>query len=391
MSVFAMSISVLAVDPSPMPTPNIPGLPNEQLALYYIWLTLKAWGIDITVGEVSEYTDDVSAWLEQQVYDYLASLPSQTSFPQWVQPWMWGSDYWGFIQGNSSFLEDCQDFAEYLVIQFSLINNDVYTDYVNKVIVNGEEYPIYTINYRTTYNYRWYVTGATTTDEGLPITNDSYYYLATGYIAHLFFVPSNSNWYFDILDADYNRVYTNGIAWSGTANDEFELQFYHNIYSAYSDRPYALLKVNGVNSGSDQGPAYFTTNEFYEYFMTGLSIKTTIIALPDDDPNYTQGDSIVIVDGEPTYVVVQWPESVSVANLPAIITQQSIPDIGNDTENPGFSVPWQAINGLIQYVTIPAGAIISLVNEAPVEGVIMLYALIGGIIIFGMIRIMREH
>ena len=60
------------------------------------------------------------------------------------------------------------------------------------------------------------------------------------------------------------------------------------------------------------------------YENKSISILTRTINLPDNDPDYSQGDSITIVDNEPDYSIVDWDGSVNVSNLPSIISTGTI-------------------------------------------------------------------
>lgn len=397
--VLAMSLSVFAVDF----TDRVNSY--EYLWAYYIYQFLSSIGIDVTYRDIVGYTDEVQDTIIDWVVNYIADLieadsqPSNYTIAQWVAPWQAEYDYWGNLKYNSTMLEDMQDFAEWLKQKFSLVDNT--TVVINPVITLGN-YQLYEPN--KVYIAARYPNG---TPLGiylsLQITTQAPYYFIytlTDYDAGM---P-----YFCLLNNPLDQAFSitgegNALRFSDDLNTWSLATTVSSGNSATTFRGYTTGTTQYMSSSmnrqipQDANVWVGTRREFAAFLANAeLNIEgdvkfvTSNIVLPEDNPSYTPGDGMTIIDGVPEYSVINI-DNVTVDNLPAIITQGKIPDVSNDEENPGFSVPWQAINGLIQYVAAPAGAIMALVNEAPVEGVIMLYALIGGIIIFGMIRIMREH
>ena len=122
---------VFAVDPTPSPTPGYElddGIPNifETLVPYYVWLCMRAWGIEVTYQNFREYTDEVGQQIWQWIIEYLGTLPSAYTIDQWIAPWQSSYDYWGNYQFNSSALEDIQEFVQWLITKLWLTDNSTY-------------------------------------------------------------------------------------------------------------------------------------------------------------------------------------------------------------------------------------------------------------------------
>jgi len=402
--ILAMSLSVFA-DNEPEPTPTVPPQLDPEnpvtlqleMASMYVWKMLDSWGIKVDVTNWLNGTDDVLAWVKQMMIDYAVDVG--VTVGQWIAPWLFNEDIWGNLMANDRALNDVEDFANWLIAKFSLSDNQNKTIIAEGSTISDGGYVIYklpiTLVSQNTSNRM----------EFTRITADANAYVLFRKISDSYGNVQND---FMALSETYgtqitSQVINNSTGSAGTlytntctnSNSNGTIYYSWAVYSFFShsnNYPGNGYPLTGyqVYSDSKQTIQNNLNGKVIQSVDTGVSIITGVIYLPDDSPDYTEGDSLIIIDGEPQYQIVDWSE-VTVDNLPAVITRNSIPDIGNDLENPGFSVPWQAINGLIQYVAAPAGAIMAMVNEAPVEGVIMLYALIGGILIFGMIRIMREH
>lgn len=404
--ILAMSLSVFAVDWGDRV------VAQEYLWAYYIYQFLHSIGIDVTYQGILEYTDEVQDTIIDWVVNYIADLIeadsqlSNYSIAQWIAPWQADYDYWGNLRFNSTMLEDMEDFADWLKSELSLIDN-------NQIVVN----PVYTLGGYNLYNVNtWYVAEWRTTSPA----NSEYMVWrinVENYTGDLFVLPCEytDSWGLVVMTDNGNITYNSQFQIKYSSNMASETLFMGNgmgnpmTSNIYGLKYWVLYGVRNQTFPLPAGGNRFVSDESMSgqldnansdlrQFMDvakiqrigDVAIVTATIMPPSIDPSYTEGDGVTIINGVPEYGVINI-DDVTVDNLPAVITQNNIPDIGNDGDNPGFSVPWQYINGLIEYVAAPAGAIMALVNEAPVEGVIMLYALIGGIIIFGMIRIMREH
>ena len=111
---------------------------------------------------------------------------------------------------------------------------------------------------------------------------------------------------------------------------------------------------------------------------------TSTINLPTTDPAYTPGDSLTIVDGHPQYSVIDWSGEVTVSNLPAIVSTGRIKDVG-------LIDAFRPISSLVSAYNDTMHLIVTISYELPVEIWLLAFAIIGGTILFGVLKIMREH
>lgn len=169
MAVLCLSMTVYADDPEPSPTP-IPQDPisaiNESVMSYYIWLCMRAWGIDIKYQDMDSFMDEVDQVIVDWVIEYLQSLPSAYSISTWIAPWQGDYDYWGNLRLNSSALEDIQDFVNWLIGEKDIVDNS--SQIVDAVQVVGGiairkfdtyyaghyNYPLSDANINDRYNYQ---------------------------------------------------------------------------------------------------------------------------------------------------------------------------------------------------------------------------------------------
>lgn len=93
---------------------------------------------------------------------------------------------------------------------------------------------------------------------------------------------------------------------------------------------------------------------------------------------------MTIIDGQPDYSVIQFPDTISVDNLPAVVSTRKI-------ENPHLEDAYRPIQGLINYAKDGISVCTALLYELPDEMVYMWYGMIASIVIWGMIKLMREH
>lgn len=401
MSTLTLSFSVLAVDPSPSPSPSLPpmdeGLPVvwEEFGRYSVWLLLKSWGINITYGETVEFTDELGDYLDSLVLDFLDATPSIGSLYSWTAPWLWQDDFWGNLRYNNSMLEDVQDFADYLISLFELGDNE-------NIQLGGNE----NISGITIYQCdRWYRSSQYTDNShtqfvkvGLQENDSALSYWRDETEIRYFYIYMDNKYYYTLISP---VAYTNvqfRMLWKDTEASESD-----NLGGPYTSvnnlRSSGLYWSGNVQTGSaaiviPEGciPLYANNMQQITSFIdTGeivtedeYGIVTEIINLPDNDPTYTEGDSVIIEDGNPIYITVEWPDRISIDNLPAVISPTTITD-------PDLEGVYGEVTPFIRTFSGGMDMMRSIIMQLPEEVIACLFALMGAIIIFGFIKIMREH
>lgn len=396
-TVLTMSISVFATDPSPSPSPteypeNIEDMNQilwDESGAYLTWVYLSSMGIIIADNpETMEYTKAVQDELTELVEEYLASMPSVISIWAWTQPWLWSTDFWGNLRFNSNMLEDIEDFADFLRTKFNLTDNS--SQPLRPIAAMGDV-QVYTGGYAYTYRYEgnntnWYYEQVTVDADAYigffyQDINDVRYITAITFKQNTSSVQfqryRNGNWNYNIT-ATYNlttrpdnnesilpwRYYGlgGGQAWDGT---EGIVEFPYNFYSV--DDFFDAMQEN--NTVSQIGNMYILTNE---------------IITPSLDPSYTSGDSVIIVDGQPQYQVIDWNGEVTVSNLPAVVSTGRV-------ENPGLVEFFRPISALIDMAKTPVEIMVQIIYRLPVEVNVCIMSVMGAICLLGIIKIMREH
>lgn len=361
---------------------------SNQMWLEFIYTVLKAWGINITIDELDRYTENVSNWLNSAVTQYLAETPSIGTFAQWVFPWQALISDQGILQGNESFLEDIQDFAEWLVVNFALVSNTTHVVQAGMHYLmddNGDKYfappegqltdlatPL--AHFYKHLEEEWY--------EESPIL--SFY---NGALLVCFGNESEWNsrynywqytlWVFRSFDGGQTWR-SSSTGWGGNVTEVTTGFFYHPGDQSHEEGIYLYSRKN-TGTGS-----YNQYQYNYNYKMdTQLSEASVVIVTGDIDiPD--GGPGIVIVDGEPEYIEVVFPDSVSVNNLPAVISYDNI-------QNPEVDQIYTNIPAFFQTAGDTMNAFKQIIFRMPDEVLICLYALLSVGVIFGFIRIMREH
>lgn len=393
-TILCFSFSIYAVDGTYPPQSDNPLLANDQTAAYLVWELLKSWGIDIQYQDISNYTNEVQNWILNEIYEFLGDQPSVETVGAWIADWVFGTDFWGNLVVNDTLLDDVNEFADWLVDKFGWVNNS--TDIIGGTqTVSGVSYYDTNTWYETQYG------------NGSPAQNyyaiqvEDYVGQIGGYaVAH---VTDQSIWYLILLSSmnpSQYRYYLkymkpNGDIESSTASPL--LYSFHQSsqgwWYQYVASPYRYDYNVSPNQVVIPDGVYFEGNstEFNDWIANlkvvsegDLKYVISVINLPDTDPNYTPGDSMTIIDGEPDYSVIDWDGSVNVSNLPSIISTGVL-------ENPEIDQIYTNIPPLVEEATDSMEIMRQIIFRMPDEVLIALYALLAVGVIFGFLRIMREH
>lgn len=393
-SLLCCSVSVFAYDGADIINSR------EYLWAYYIWQFLHSIGIDVTYQGILEYTDYVQDTIIDWVIQYIAdeieadSQPSNYTISKWVAPWQAGYDYWGNLQYNSTMLEDMEDFAEWLKSKFSLIDD-------SQVIVN----PMYSVDGYQLYQFNTYYPCEWSNGEPY----DGFMYMSVDHVQGM----TEPLGYFFEQHNNRGHIETNAymVARIAIANGSYEIN---------------VLKINGEEqrlTGASYSQYWYVSNNsyYYNYFYTlsypydtgvilwipgdnaifesynevasflqglkvvetgDMTIVTSTISMPSYDPSYTPGDGVTIVNGEPIYEEITF--SGEVTNLPAIVSTGTI-------ENPEVDQIYTNIPAFFQMANDTMYSIKQIVFRMPDEVLISIYAVLAVGVLFGFLRIMREH
>lgn len=142
------------------------------------------------------------------------------------------------------------------------------------------------------------------------------------------------------------------------------------------------LVPNGNHWSGDYNSFVTFINNLEIETIGDVKVVTLDIEFPVDNPDYNEGDGVIIVDGDPLYQPIVF--SGEITNLPAVVSTGTI-------ENPHLEEAYRPIQGLITYTKDGISVITSLLYELPDEMIYMWYGLLASIIIWGMIKLMREH
>lgn len=390
MSVFAMSISVFAEnEPEPTPTvppqldPNNPVTLQLEMASMYIWKMLDSWGIRVEASDWWNATDDVLAWIKQMMIDF--AIDSGVTVGQMIAPWLFNEDIWGNLIANDRAVSDINDFAVWLIAELGLTDN-------NEIYIN----PIYTVG-----GYYLYTTGVmypAETSDGFESNlytgiqknfqgGSAYYFKAK--------LTDYNKWVSVMLDTDNTAGMIQTYGFDGTMHQLGSNQWWGKGTSNNNGLYYLSYDFPWVGNVQllPTGKSYFegTQDELNTFVRNALlqqegniAVVTSVIVLPSENPEYNEGDSLTIIDGIPEYEIIDWSGNVTVDNLPAIVSTDSI-------ENPHLEEAYRPIQGLIEYAKDGMSVGTALLYELPDEMVYMWYAVIASLVIWGMIKLMREH
>lgn len=352
-----------------------------------LWDTLKGWGIEILESGFTDITENVKQWLTGQLYEYLQEELHET-FDYWITGMQFFRDQFGRLIGNDEYVKAADEFADHLRLAFGITDNSVV--YLEAVQSIGDldlyQFPVYCFVYEEGNTNR--------TGESILKINSQ----TDG--APLWAVPCRFNEYSDTCLALTNQgnvsisyqlqVLDSGASptvGSGTITRDFNELLgtdwrAKNLLTSYkTETRYAIFE--GVQLSLQQVLNILHNNSIIE--NEGIYANSDTINLPSSDPNYEDGYSIIYYpDGTIGYLDINWPETITVDNLPAIVSTGSI-------RNPDIDSVFLPIKAFITTFSDGIGLMTQLVYNMPSEIVGMALAIMSGIIIFGVIRIMKEH
>jgi len=355
---------------------------------YIIWYVLQSWGIDVTIDEISGYNDAVATWMSSAIQDYLEQFPSLGTFNQWVFPWLVGFNSQGILQGNETFLEDVQDFADWLVVNFALVSDST------EIVQEGMHYvmdddgnkwfappqgqltqlntPLAEFNHPPDYEYLEYS----------PVYS---FYNGTCKIRMFNKSVYNERYHYWMYKLGYEISYDGGLTWSpaetgwGNNVNSVVLGFFYYTGNEHDDGVYLYSRTNVSANGNVTFQYNFSHLMQAPQSDASVVIVTNTIDIPDNP-----GTDIVIIDGEPQYIEVTFPDSINVSNYPSIISTGTIsnPELDNlYGYAPNF---FEAAEGGMSLFK-------QIIFQMPDEVLYCLYTMLGLGILFGMLRLMREH
>ncbi len=396
-TVFCCSFSVFAVDPSPSPTP-VPSedygpiiATKEYLVSYYIYKVMQSWGLEVTYNNVHGFVEETRDAILSYVLEYIEQTPSIYSINTWIAPWQADMDYWGELQYNQYMVEDIQDFVAWLLDTLGINNNEV-TQISGGLSIKG--YTVYQTN-------KWYrvskYEGYELDDAFIKFTNLQFENSTSQDPIYFVVMDKNQSWMVESLAffSTYNHSVTMGIE---SYNLDGTLDFQNPSWT--------IFNFDQLHGGYYFRSQYYagqyrfedavklpcrTMDEVYAFFdgsqietEEGVYVESGTIELPDDNPDYETGDSLVITDSGPIYIYIEWPDTISIDNLPAVISPIVVAD-------PDLEGVYGEVTPFIRTFSGGMDMMRSIIMQLPEEALACLFALMGAVIIFGFIKIMREH
>lgn len=349
----------------------------DSLILDYVIKTLHAWGIYVSADQIEMWETQ----LMEYIYEYLESIPSIGGFARWIAGWSFSSDYWGNTIGNKSFLEDLEDFVNWLINKLGLVSGDDLTLPSNAYSlgpITVYTFPLYMINIDNSHNVELRQIRADVANVYAAITGEhSIIDMKQGSTATVAY-----NWYDTNGQQLLNGSLTHGLnttlgSWKVNSKT-------HDTNVAGNSSQYTVVFQEGYKVYNEETVFDAIKNNSF-VTSQGLTIHARDIMLPSQDPDYTPGDSILIDgDGQAIYITIEWPESIAVNNLPAVIAR-------NNINNPGIASIWHYVTDTVDNfddgVNLVRGVIYSVV---PSPYLLLAYAALVLLLVFGLIKVARK-
>lgn len=366
----------------------------NSMIIDLLWETLKAWGINIVETGYNEITENVRYWLSGQLYEYLENELHET-FDYFITGMQWYRDQFGRLIGNDEYVRAADAFANHLRIAFGITSNTTteleVIQYYNGIELH--EFPVYCWGER--YTSGGVQTGAGESLMRIDSTGDNN--------STIYAVFTTPNSYGDRFVAVSKGKHSSWLWSIKTVADNFTIissggNLAHKYFTIGNTQYNTTQFYSELCPSRDTQRFTFNSDNFYnpQVISDALSVSATItrrgvvahsgnIELASDNPNYESGYSIIYYpDGTVGYLDIEWPSTISVDNLPAIVSTGTV-------ENPGIQSVFLPIKSFITTFEDGFGLMTQLVYNLPSEIVGMALAIMGAIIIFGTIRIMKEH
>lgn len=362
--------------------------------LYLIWETLKAWGINIVENGVSEFTENVEHWLNGTLDDYLNQEINEV-LDTWITGLEWTIDNFGRRLLNGTGVTQLYLFAIWLKNQFNLsddqtnalptgngqININGVIGYADAIVAN-----YYWQSYSYIYNY-----DIIKSNTDYPVFFYAYVstlagtqkacvgaYSETPFMVQVTIYNSGTDTtnYQNYLAEEYNGYYFVDLVAGSNLN-------YWNAYNNRNTKPYGENPY--LNNYSLTECKTLLAGQLIPAGEADVNINTGTISFPPGDPSYQTGYSMIYYDdGSVAYLDINWPDSISADNLPAVVSTGSISD-------PEIRSVWLPVRAFVNYFKSGFDIMTQIIYRMPDEIVSMALAIMGGMIIFGTIKLMREH
>lgn len=347
-----------------------------------LWDTLKGWGIDILETGYEEITENVHQWLTGQLYEYL-SEELHEAFDYWITGMQFYRDQFGRLIGNSKYIEAADQFADHLREAFGITNNSTTylatSFYIDSIAV--QRFPVYGFYHNANGEREVLVRLSSDQVEaityGVPTFSDN---LSDGlFIMSLTNIPNNIT----VKRIDNNTtVISSTVQIRNTYDGDSLGNWYGGWYHPYgNDERYILYP----------GEHYYTTDivealqNSSNVSSEGIYADSNNILLPSDDPNYQDGYSIIYYpDGTIGYIDINWPETISVDNLPAIVSTGSIRHLD-------LVSVFAPIKAFANTFSDSFDLMVQIIYNMPTEIVSIALTIMSAIAVFGTIKIFKEH
>lgn len=346
-----------------------------------IWDTLRAWGVRILHD--NGYDGNVREWIWQKWNEYSEQELHQ-SFNVWLNGMDFVIDNFGRMAGNTTFLVAINTFAHWLQNELGWSDNTVYT-YGDTYEING--LTVYTLPLMVLVNE---------TGQGAYQGWTNYWYDGNTPIYIVFqddpsvtayaFCSSSFTMYSDAYNANNENVSTKTTTGNATSRIYGLTTSNSNWVSTSVSKTGIDLIANGFVSYSyDEIIAALKTDSLLPGDPIEVEVGTQDYPPLPSDPDYVDGMSIIYYpDGTIGYLQLDWPDSVSVDNLPAIVSTGRISNLDVSSVTLPFSSFVSMMGDGLDLIT-------DIIYNFPSAIVAFALAIISATIVFGVIKVLKEH
>lgn len=366
----------------------------NSMIIDLLWETLKAWGINILETGYEEITENVRYWLSGQLYEYLENELHET-FDYFITGMQWYRDQFGRLIGNDEYVRAADEFADHLRLAFGITNNSTVEleviQYFNGIELH--QFPIYCWGER--YNSQGVQTGA-----GESLLRINGYGDNTAEIYAVFTTPNSYGDRFVAVSSGRHGSWTWNIK---TVAEDFTIissggnlthkyftigQTQYNTTQFYTELcPSRDTQKFIFNSDNLYNPQVISDALSTSGTMTshGVVAHTGTIEIASDNPNYEDGYSIIYYpDGTVGYLDINWPETISIDNLPAIVSTGSIRHLD-------LVSVFAPIKAFANTFSDSFDLMVQIIYNMPTEIVSIALTIMSAIAVFGTIKIFKEH